>query len=279
MHHILYIQPIFAPTDEKYQQNLRSIQSFAEYSKKYQTDDIRLTVLFGGWAYCDELWNRLATTIFELFSVDAVRFDKNYGKAYVVNALSKLKHDTDYDMLLTADSDIVFDTIEKYMFERLYYARDVIEQHKKLKCGILALNQREQCCHLDMCYQNDFEYSATFNDEVFSEKIVWPSKSGGIAGGCLFVNRELWEKIGGYRIMGVYAGDDAYLLIDCDKAGFSWQMIHSLGVIHPFDKLDSEYSKWKYDICQRDSAGGIEKSINDQIKEAEDFWTKKRNNE
>lgn len=272
MRHILYIQPIFAPTDEKYQQNLRSIQSFAEYSKKYRTDDIRLTVLFGGWAYCDELWNRLATTIFELFGVDAVRFDKNYGKAYVVNALSKLKADTDYDAILTADSDILFDAGEKYMFERLYYACDVIEKHKDIKWGVLALNQYAQCCHLDMCYQNEFQYSISINDEIFSEKIVWPSKSGGIAGGCIFVNRELWEKIGGYRIMGVYAGDDAYLLIDCDKAGFSWQMTHSLGVIHPFDKENQAYSKWKRDVCQRVSTGGIERDISEQVKEADEFW-------
>jgi hypothetical protein len=75
--------------------------------------------------------------------------------------------------------------------------------------------------------------------------------------------------------MGVYAGDDAYALIDTVNCGYSIQMFESLPVIHPPDN-DSEYAKWKYVVCQRDSSGGkIKNNIEDKIKEAEDFWRNK----
>lgn len=86
----------------------------------------------------------------------------------------------------------------------------------------------------------------------------------------------MWKAVGGYRQAGVYAGDDAYILVDCAQRGFSWQMSDSIVIVHPMDD-DAEYNAWKARICQRDSHTGPknEAQMMNIVKEFDDFWAKR----
>jgi len=71
--------------------------------------------------------------------------------------------------------------------------------------------------------------------------------------------------------MGVYAGEDAYYLLDVGKRGFTYSMCDSIHVIHPPDN-DPLYNKWKYDTCIRDTTGAATENLEDKIRHADEFW-------
>ena len=224
----------------------------------------------------NDYWDEIVNTInerFKKFDCYIYRYDNNYGKAFIINDIcnSKLKH-LDFDAILSVDSDIIFMEQEQYFFERLYFAAQEVYLQKQKDWGIIALNQREANCHLKSCYENKIEYDININGLPIHEKIFYPNKPSGIAGGCLFLNRTMWDTVGGYKVMGVYAGDDAYILVDSNKAGFSYQLMDTLSVIHPHEE-DSAYAQWKYKVCQRDTKGIAAKDISVQIEEANNFWS------
>jgi len=264
---ITYVQPIFAPDERRLERNLNSLCSFGDYSKTFPGVN---QVLLGGWSPNEEYWGRIRATIGEKFRHvphKIIKFDRNYGKAVVVNELSK-QIDPRNKFMLTADSDILFTQDTPNMFARLVHAVSTMTIAKKREVGMIGLNQLGQNCHLPNCYENQH----TYNSPHFAgtEKIVWPNGGGGIAGGCLLFNLAAWRKIGGYRVMGCYAGDDAYSLIDLLNAGYSIQLADTIGIIHPQEN-DEEYAKWKVMVCQRDS-GSARPNIDAQIAEAEEFW-------
>lgn len=272
---ILYLQPMFAPDQRRAHRNINSIETMGSYIKANGTNGHGLTIVMGGWAATDDLWNQLVAACKTYISPDftPVRFDRNYGKALIVNKLMKVvtEQKTKFDFMLTADSDILFQPDLKNMFGRLIIAAQQCETAKKKPFGLMALNQKGEGCHYQSCYQNTLSYN--LNDDTSStvEKIVWPQSPSGIAGGCLFLSRKMWETVGGYRVMGVYAGDDAYLLLDCYTKGFSYQMADTIAIVHPPEN-DAEYAQWKVRTCQRDSANGVKTNIDAQIKEADNFW-------
>jgi hypothetical protein len=280
MSDILYLQPIFAPDQKRAYRNINSIQSMGDYIRANGTNGHNLTIVMGGWAATDDLWNQIVSACKQFIAPDftPIRIDKNYGKALVVNKLIKVVNEqkTPYDYLLTADSDILFQPDTKNMFGRLVIASQQCEIKKGRPFGLLALNQKGAGCHYQSCYQNAITYNLNGDDgSMLIEKIVWPQSPSGIAGGCLFLSRKMWESVGGYRVMGVYAGDDAYLLLDCYQRGFCYQMADTIAIVHPPED-DEEYAKWKVATCQRDSSTGTKSDIRVQLKEAEDFWNNRK---
>ena len=263
---ILYVQPVFAPDKSRLQRNLDSIKSFGNYMKAYPIQDV--DIILGGWSQ-SEFWDEIKSTIAEHMGsgIPIKKFDRNYGKATVVNKLYQSKGDKTYDYMLTADSDIIFDESHPNVITRAIEASKESEKFRKIPFGILALNQLGQNCHLpDYVYQNRHKYNGTSG----AEEIVWPTGKGGIAGGCLLTSTKCWEAVGGYRVMSVYSGDDAYYLIDAVNKGFSLQMFETGPIVHPHDH-DQEYAKWKVKVCQRDS-GPVRSNISKYIDEADDFW-------
>jgi hypothetical protein len=109
---------------------------------------------------------------------------------------------------------------------------------------------------------------------VDGENIVFPTASGGIAGGSLFISKKAWDDIGGYKVMGVYAGDDGFLMVDMFNSGYCIQMAENIAIVHPPED-DIEYQKWKEHINVRDS-DGKNKNIMRQVKEAEEFWKNRK---
>lgn len=263
---ISYVQPIFAPDKKRLERNLNSLCSFGDYSKRFSGVN---QVLLGGWSPNEEYWTQIRNVIADKFSHiphKIIKFDRNYGKAVVVNELSKQINPKN-QFMLTADSDIISTQEVPDMFGRLVHAAAVMTVTKKREVGMIGLNQLGHNCHLPCCYENQHTFNSPFGQQ---EKIIWPTGSGGIAGGSLLFNLAAWRKIGGYRVMGCYAGDDAYSLIDLLQAGYSIQLAESIGIIHPHE-ADEEYAKWKVMVCQRDSGQG-KNNIESQITEAEEFW-------
>jgi hypothetical protein len=271
MNDILYCQPIFAPDLMRLNKNIDSIESINNYLIKNNINKDSINFIFGGWCISDEYWNILSTKINEYFNVNAVRFDKNYGKAYVVNsliALSETKFKFEY--ILTLDSDIMIDINEPNIFERLMTCVKMSESIRCIPVGLIALNQSVGNCHLSLIYENKIEFPSDYG----TEQIVYPSGCGGIAGGCLFITLKSWKLVGGYRVMGVYAGDDAYLLVDLYNKGMSIQMAHTISCIHPHE-TDMKYAHWKGNVCQRDQSTVMNELLEEKIKEANDFWDNK----
>lgn len=266
---IVYLQPIFAPDKSRLQRNLDSIKSFANYCTKNPYPNLK--IVLGGWAQ-EEYWPEIQIAVRDSIGpgIKIKKFDKNYGKATVVNTLHESIANETHDFILTADSDIIFDETQPNLFERLVEVSQESAKNRKIPFGLISLNQLAQNCHLPNCvYQNRQKYSGKYGEEEF----VWPSGNGGIAGGCLFISSKCWKDVGGYRVMGVYAGDDAYFLIDTIQKGYSIQMFETGKIIHPHDH-DQEYAQWKVKVCQRDS-GITKQDINIQIDEANSFWDTK----
>lgn len=272
---IPYIQPIFIPDETRYCLNERSILSLFSYLNKYPYD---VKIVLGGWALTDELWtkiNELITTKFIDRKIILKRYDKNYGKAHIVNDLVKLtiKENDNFKYFLTADSDMVFDLNTEHIFERLSAVPENSQRILGKKFGAAYLNQYEQNCHLPYIYENQYTFVNRYGKK---ELLVYGKYPGGMGGGSVFIDKEAWLKIGGYRVMGVYAGDDAYLMIDLNNNNYSYQMIDTVGLIHPLQS-DTEYNVWKHKVVHRDSgAGKNEEQLKIIIEESEEFWKNKK---
>lgn len=238
---VKYIQPIFAPNIELMRKNLESLRTFFDY---YDKMGYEFQCVFGGYAATDEMWVEIERYI-ESRDVEGRvksivhRYADNYGKAYVINDLTG-RYLSDAEYFLTADSDILFNINQPDMIARLVEA---FEHAKKidLNPALIALFQEEANCHvLEACYQNKYYYQGSFEYEM----ICHPSGEGGVAGGCLFVSSEFWNKIGGYKVLGVYAADDGNLMRDAKKSGYSFLLSNSIRCIHPFEN-NKEYQDWK----------------------------------
>lgn len=248
---ILVCQPIFCPDQSRFDRNFRSLKSLALYIQQYPYP---VSFTFGGYSK-DEFWDPIAQLIRDSFGVEPVRFPKNLGKASIVNSLLS---NIDAPYILTCDSDICFPLDESRMFERLV---DIMEAQPQI--GLLALMQREANCHHPCIYAH--------SEDVRGERLVWPTHPSGIAGGALFISTEAWRRTG-YRVMGVYAGDDAYLLVDIHQLGYHIRVIDSLSIIHPCD-YDSAYTRWKHIVCQRDQTQLSPEELEQRIQEADAFWS------
>ena len=255
-----YVQPIFCPTDDMFTRNSKSVNSFYDY---YEKMGYNFQCVFGGYCLNDKLWNDIS----ELIAVRSkntakvIRFDKNYGKAYVVNKLTQELIDVDY--FLTADSDIIFKIDEPNLIERLFesfqYATSI-----RLNPSLIALMQEQNNCHLmELCHDRKYHYRGRYGDEM----ICKPPGPGGIAGGCICISKQFWDLIGGYKVLGVYASDDAHLMRDSHTHGYSFLLSDTIKCIHPFE-TDDEYANWKRIICPNAS------ELEPAIQNANEFWNR-----
>lgn len=258
---LAYVQPIFAPNQELLERNIASIESFFNYYKK---NGYSFRCIFGGYAANDELWLQIESKIKELSEKAGIaaiirRFSQNYGKAYVVNSLVTSFVTEDY--FLTADSDIQFDENQPDMILRLFEAFKHAKQIY-LTPSLISLNQEQNNCHLlGHCYQNKYEYDG----ELGREMICRPDGGGGVAGGCLFVSTAFWRKVGGYKVLGVYASDDATLMLDSYSNGYHFFMADTIKCIHPFED-NAEYLEWKGRVCPESAP------LEEAMKKANSFW-------
>lgn len=268
---MLYIQNIFIPDENKLKIIIKSITSLANYLKN---DPYNIDIYIGGYVKNDEYWQKINESSQQLKNKTLKRFDKNFGKAYVTNHLiNEIQSKKQYKYILLADYDIIFLAEEKHLFQRLIESSVQTEKYKKKPFGMIALNQKENNCHLPESKQRIFTYINQYNQK---ECIVWNDYPGYIGGGCIFTSINAWNKVNGYRIMGVYTGDDAYYLLDMKNHGFTWQLLETLYVIHSKD-TDNIYNDFKWEICKRITDGNNkEDQLNTYIKQMNEFWANRK---
>jgi hypothetical protein len=268
---ILLIQPIFCPDDTFFEINKRSLISILEYLDAYKFYDIKL--VFGGYCAKDEYFLKLEEITNgynrrNISHITTVRIAKNYGKAYIVNKLFSDFY-TNEKYLLTVDSDIVFDCEEYDILRRLINLANRIPEKFQNQLGFFALNQKDLCCHMWGVMDQ--------NVKISNEILSWSSKYIGIAGGCLFINPKSFKEVGGYREMGVYSGDDGYLLADMNKRNFLNVISRTISIIHPKQNIfyNGEYQEWKHkqvNICAKKSGNFSKEDFEKIVEETEKQW-------
>lgn len=270
---IPFVQPIFIPDVNHYGINERSIVSFAEYITKYPYN---VKCYFIGWAATQQHWDSIVKVIKDnipahmLYKI--VKKEDNLGKGHVVNeALDDIK-DEDFEYFLTCDSDIIFLPSEPHMFERLLnVAKKMNSLHDK-KIGFLA-NEQKGCSAHYYAALND-KYIVDGRDGAKEELIYCKVQPGHIAGGSIFVSKEAWFQIGGYRAVAVYGGDDGCLLKDFRKNSYNCYLAKSISIFHP-PNTDQEYNQWKSRTCKKD----VGKNTFEELKnKANKFWNNRYNN-
>ena len=271
---ILYIQPIFVPDEERFEQNKNSLISFGRYLKKYPYD---VKCIFGGWTSNDKWWEKICKVIKDNIpsdmALESIRFDRNYGKAYVVNNLYEKSKTLDFKFFLSVDSDIIFSITTNNLFERLYDVGVESPSIIKRPFGFAVLQQTGNCRHR-LTNVNQYYIKNRFNAQ---EVLLQPSHPSGLGGGSLFISRKFWDKIGGYKVMGVYAGDDAYLIHDAYLAGYSYQLAFHISVLHPHTR-DAEYDEWKHNLLHNGSYDGKNRDMLELIQDIQvhdEFWQKR----
>lgn len=274
MSRVAFVQPIFAPDQLRLDRNLASLESIAAYFDAYPYEDMDFH--FGGWAL-DEYWPQIQEVIETRFKDKkhvAKKFNKNFGKALVVNTLMT---GVECDYILTVDSDILFLPEHDNMVQRLIECVPATNHFHKKPFGVIGLNQEGDCHHREKTYEITREIPTKYG----IEKVSWGMPdledhepyecTTHIAGGCIFLSKYAWDKLRGYRVMGVYAGDDTYLMKDLGEGGFNYQLIQTLGICHPPED-DEEYQKWKDKVTKKYS-GERKKNIDKIIEETDEFWS------
>ena len=242
MSQTVFVQTVFCPTRKMLDFQLKSLRSLHSYLESHPFE---MDIIFAG--YIDnEYYDELITEIKSLFykRCQFQRYEKNYGKAHVVNTTlrSYLGDHPETKYIFTLDSDICFHEHESNIFSRLINLSVKVSDVQKRPFGLIACNFTGDNAH----WIQKFENKAAVCDEV----ITWPTSPVGIAGGCIFINTDAWQKIGGYRVMGVYAPDDAALMQDMHRNGYGISVAETITVHHPGTHDDPYYQTWKEATCR-----------------------------
>lgn len=272
--------PVFAPSESLKNRNLDAIDSLRrllEVRPDYLTGSrgVKLDIWFGGYAYTDDFWNQIRDSVKKFAPESKVfRFDKNYGKSRVINKMVSeyLKENPGAQFMLTTDSDMKFIPEQEMMFERLILATQVMQKVLSRPFGMLSLNQIEENCHWLDEFDKSFEYEVQQLNGL-KEVIKWPSNGSGIAGGALFINLKAWVEIGGYKKFdGMYAGDDAFILLAMHQRGLGYGVPLNIGMVHPVTVGDSEYIEWKKEQIKTSFAESTKQGHEAFLEKDKVFW-------
>lgn len=272
MKETLLVQTVFCPTRSMLEIQLNSMRALHGYMRQYP---LQADIYFAGFVD-NEYYDELVANIKELFHAEKsvfIRFNRNYGKAYVVNEAVKkaLQRNNNYKYLLTYDSDICLENNQPDLLPRLIELSEKASRSFNKPFGLIACNFTGHNVHM----LHKFENRKQLDDEVIS----WPTlpgyPGGGIAGGCLFISIDTWLKVGGYRVVGVYAPDDGYLMIDVHESGYFICIAETLFVHHPKSHNDPDYQQWKIKAIQeftRKLDEGLAPDFASDVSESENFW-------
>jgi hypothetical protein len=142
---ILLCQPIFGPIDRVTERNVNSLNSLGKYLKENNVTNV--DVCLGGWARDAIQWGKIKEAIKNNFGkIEILSFRDNVGKAIVINNLTKKFLKPHHKYIMSADSDILFDTEVPDLFNRLIEMSHISEQIKQRPFGLLGLQQKGQGC-------------------------------------------------------------------------------------------------------------------------------------
>lgn len=242
---VCVVQPIFCADDAGLRAFLDSV-----HSQIALIDDV-CDFFYGGWCRESRYWTEIDAAVRAMKPRKYIKQPRNYGKAYNVNMLLDDIPAGDYDVMLTLDSDIILKDNQHY-FDTVGTLFQNIENF-----AICAPAMEQQDCH----------HAMPLTSCIAGTTVLHPHRAanGGIAGGCLFINFSMWKKVGGYKVMGVYASEDAHILHDMDLVDGFCCIAPGIAVIHPFCASGAEYARWKADTCQRLNAETWEGASDDKL--------------
>lgn len=240
MNNTLYVHTIMAGCKESTGVSVESIQSLFDYAS---CNDFPEDLVFGGWAYSDELFNivdgaiRAAASRFKYKGkVNIYRFKQNYGKPHVVNSIVD-KHADKYEYIMVCDHDIIYNLAYGNMVNRAISVLKEQHRYTGLKACRIAFNQLLNQKHAMSAYENH----AIISDE----DVFWGSSSSSIGHGCDVFNKESFIKIGGYDSnAGVFGPYNKMMASQLTLNGMSSLMLDSVYVTHPLPYVE-EYINWK----------------------------------
>lgn len=231
-----YVVNIYIPTYYRIEKCKRSLTSIISQSKN-SIHDVKIYV-YDNNTNIEEM-KEFLDSIPVLVTYGKV----NIGKANAVNHLHSISRKSDF--IFSIDSDMYFDEEE----EKKYNIID-----KMVLCLI-------KCKNLGLV--SSFQ---KIQSEHWLNKSVFPKKEGdfnlglsvnraGIAGGCVCIKSDDWNKIGGYKKNhDIYTGDDGILMkkvyeILAKRCAISmdYKMSHPSG-----REDDAGYNEWKKNSWERD---------------------------
>lgn len=278
---ILCVFPIFCPSQKIFKRNKESILSFIEFIKRNpeyvegNNNEIKLNIIYSGWAFKDEWWNELENLIkTNLPYAKCYRFDRNYGKSKIVNSIvsNYVISNPDTQFLFTCDSDIKFIPEQEVFFDRMLLAANCFQQYTKQSFGFFSLDQKEENCHW---YNTHMDKNLSYDiiGKPLKEELVWPSSGQGIAGGALFINLKMWSIVNGYRqFNNPYCGEDGHLLRDAQLKGFCVAIIKTLSIIHPITDNDPDYVKYKQESMKEAFVPYDLNKYKENLNNSDEFW-------
>jgi len=165
--------------------------------------------------------------------------EKNLGKSGMVNYLYDNSRKCDY--LFSIDSDMIALENSNFVDKMIFYLT------RLENCGLISSNQSDCCQHW-------FEKSI----DVLTKQglsVGYSNEGVGIAGGCICLRAEDWEKVGKYKEgHDIYTGDDGILTHNIGKILRKYVYVAMNCILeHPKPTEDEkEYTEWKGKSWQRD---------------------------
>ena len=179
---------------------------------------------------------------------EVVLLKENKGKAHAVNHLHRQARKCDY--IFSIDSDMYYEEREGKKYHTLDKMIDVLDRGKNI--GLVSSHQYD-------CSQHWFGSTVSKVKER-GEEIGITSNGVGVAGGCVLLRCDDWEKIGMYKEdHDIYTGDDGILTYNVIRKLLKRPVVSAnYYLVHPFPSEDEKgYVEWKGKSWQRDQLSFI----------------------
>lgn len=223
---------IYIPTYYRFEKTQKSLISLHELAKRSKYDV---------HVYVGDNNTQLPEMREWLKQFDTHFANENKGKAHIVNYLHRNARKCDY--VFSIDSDMYSNSDDNIIDHMI----NVLEI--ELNIGVVSSNQFELSQHWYKSHIKECK------ERVY--KLGVSESSIGIAGGCICLRSEDFEKIGMYKENhDIYTGDDGILMINVKrKLGKRTVISLDYGLVHPkaLDKKEEEYQQWKMESFKRDN--------------------------
>lgn len=210
------------PTYHRFEMTKRCLESVIPHVNSSVYD----TTLF----ICDNNSPKEMTDWLETLTSDRIvlyKCNKNVGKARIIN--KAYSQNTDCTHVISIDSDMVA-TGETNWIDTMVWASEHFTDF-----GLLSTIQLEN----DQQLWNGLKKII----EIEKHKVHY-GQYNCVAGGCIILKKELWDKVRYSEYGNVYGYDDAILMMQVYQLGKKVGVLDNVKLIHPHDE-DKGYIQWK----------------------------------